>query len=297
MTLKLKKFSVFLFLFAKAGAVLQICRTALYYFYRKGENMRQNLWVLFIGLWLCLWWYSVYGQENTLIVTVSDSYVSRYIWRGVDVFSDNDGAHQPSLDFTFPKLINDINLSFNLWASLSVSAGHENLEEYDYTVSSNRDFWDLFNLACGWTYYDYPNTAGTADAHEPWFGFTWLKLPMISWDTTFKIWLGYNFEPRSGGLDSGIYYSYGTDTKIPLLLTSFTQSDQTVGFSVTNWGQDGVADLRPSFLYATDLGIYTNYNFGKFMITPNVHYVVNHRETINQGTNEFVSGVNVSYSW
>ena len=81
------------------------------------------------------------GEQNVEI-TVSDAYAFRYIWRGMDLFANNDGAQQPSVDVLMPELFAGIDVNFNVWASIPVNKGHENAEEIDYTFSLSKDVLD-----------------------------------------------------------------------------------------------------------------------------------------------------------
>ncbi|MCF7908227.1 MAG: hypothetical protein K9L86_05110 [Candidatus Omnitrophica bacterium] len=231
-------------------------------------------------------------------VTVTDTYVSRYIWRGQDLYSDNDGAHQPSIDIGFPGLIDGVDLSFNVWGSFPMNSGHEDGEELDYTVTFSRDlFDDQFNFSTGYTYFDFPNTASTADVSESWLSGTLNKIPFLPIDVSASFFAGYDFQAKSGGPDEGWYYSWGFDAELPLLKHSLIQEGQTLALGVVNWGNDGVADLEPSSLYATELSLSTSYALGGFSLTPSLHYTINHEEEINNGDEELWGGFEVSYGF
>ena len=76
---------------------------------------------------------------------------------------------------------------------------------------------------------------------------------------------------------------------------SFTQNGQSLSLGITNWGQDGVAGLKPSSLYATEINLSTAYTVGKFSIAPKLSYTINYEEEINNGNEELYGGVDVSY--
>lgn len=232
-----------------------------------------------------------------VVVTFTDSYVSRYIWRGQDLYSDNDGAHQPSVDIAFPKLLLGTDVALNVWGSFPISGGHEDGEELDYTLSFSRDISDLFNVSAGFTYFDFPNTGQTADVSEPWLSLTLAKLPLLPIDVSLSGFIGYDLQATSGGPDEGIYFSWGLDTELPLPQIALFQEGQTLALGVTNWGNDGVADLEPSSLYATELAISTSYDLSGFSISPNLHYTISHEEQINDGNEELWGGIEVSCSF
>ena len=101
---------------------------------------------------MCFVGVAVYAQDDlALNVAFSDTLVTRYIWRGYDLFSDNDAAHQPSLTLDLSGLPGDITASFNIWASLPFNSGHEDAEEADYTLSLSKDITEEISVASGCT--------------------------------------------------------------------------------------------------------------------------------------------------
>ena len=227
-------------------------------------------------------------------VTVTNSYVSRYIWRGQDVYADNDAAYQPSVDISLPGFLRGTDVDFNVWGSFPLSKGHELADELDYTLSFSRDLSDLYNLSLGYTYYDYPKANKYSDIQEPWVSFTFNKIPYLPLDVSFNIFAGYDFAVSSGGPEEGWYYSWGLSTELPLPECSFTQNGQSLSLGITNWGQDGVAGLKPSSLYAAEINLSTAYTVGKFGIAPKLSYTINYEEGINNGNEELYGGVDVS---
>lgn len=230
-------------------------------------------------------------------ITASQTYVSRYIWRGQDLYADNDGAYQPSLDISLPKLISDIDLSFNIWGSFPVSAGHQEGEELDYTITFSKEIYEDLNLCLGYTYFDFPNASSTSDVQEPWISLSLAKIPGIGIDISFDLFAGYDFKAASGGPDEGWYYSWGLGTEIPLPSIALFQKGQILSLGVVNWGNDGVADLEPNALYATELSLSTSYAFGDFSISPSLNYTINHEEKINNGDEEIWGGITLAYNF
>jgi hypothetical protein len=235
--------------------------------------------------------FEIGTQEVGIIVT--ESYVSRYIWRGQDLFGNNDGAYQPSIDIAFPGLLNEVDVAFNVWGSIPLSKGHEAAEEMDYTVSLSRDI-EEFTISSGYTYYAYAHAHHTTEVQEPWVSLSLNKLSALGLDVVFNVFAGYNFEATSGGIDAGWYYSWGFDTELPLPEAPFLQDEQTLALGIVNWGNDGVAGLKPSSLYATELSISTSYAFGDFSISPSLNYTINYEDQINSGDEELWAGIELS---
>ncbi|MDD4909436.1 MAG: hypothetical protein PHR44_01960 [Candidatus Omnitrophica bacterium] len=257
--------------------------------------------VLLVVFTAALAWFSsasfaFNAGSQEVAVTLSESYVSSYIWRGQDLYADNDAAHQPSIDIALPGLFHGTDVSVNIWGSFPLSGGHEDAEEMDYTITFSRDIGKLLNLSSGYTYFDYPNTAKTADVQEPWLSATLNKLPLLPLDVWLSVFAGYDFQVASGGPDEGWYYSWGFGTALPLPRLSFFQEEQTLELGLVNWGNDGVADLKSDSLYATELSAATSYAFKGFSVTPNVHYTLSHEDSINRD-DELWGGVQISYAF
>jgi hypothetical protein len=250
---------------------------------------RRNLFIIIIIL--STFTLNTWPQETT--ITFTDTYVSRYIWRGQDLYPDNDAAHQPSVDISFSDILNDIALSLNIWASFPLNKGHQDAEEIDYTLTLSKNLTETLNTSFGYTYFDFPNTASQADVQEPWISFTLSKIPIFNYEISLNLFAGYDFKTTSGGPDEGWYYSWGVSIEIPL--ESILTKKQSLILDITNWGNDGVADLKPSSLYATELSLSTSYNLGKFTITPSLHYTINYEDEINSGDEELWGGIEFSY--
>jgi len=235
------------------------------------------------------------GQD--VDITLSEAYVSRYIWRGQDLYGENDAAYQPSIDIALPEFLFGTDVSLNVWGSFPLRSGHEDAEEFDYTVTFSRDLIDNVNVSVGHTYFDFPNTTSKTDVSEPWLSVTLNKIPAFPIDVAMSVFAGYDFQTTSGGPDEGWYYSWGFDTELPLPIFPIFQKDQTLALGIVNWGNDGVADLKPSSLYATELSFSSSYAFWGFSITPGIYYTINHEEEINSGDDELWAGVDISYAF
>lgn len=254
--------------------------------------------ILFIGMKCSLGdVFALEIESQSVEIAIANSFVSRYIWRGQDLYANNDPAYQPEIDICFPGLLEDTEIAFNIWGSFPMSSGHENAEELDYAISFSRDISEDYNLSFGYTYFDFPNTASTADAQEPWLSFTLNKIPQLPIDVAITVFAGYDFKAQSGGPDEGWYYSWGFSTDLPLPEALACGKDQALSLGIVNWGNDGVADLKPCGLYATELSLSTIYLINDFGISPSLNYVINHEDKINSGNEEFWLGVEISYSF
>jgi hypothetical protein len=237
-----------------------------------------------------------YAQDTKKVqVILKQSYVSRYIWRGQDIYADDQGAYQPSLTLDYKNILDSGDLSFNLWGSFATSSGYEQGDELDYSFSYKPNLDLPYEVTLGSTYYDFPQLNRRSDALE-----TWINLAaddLTSLDLTLNLFAGYNFKVASGGPNPGWYYAWGVSKDFKLNSLLAKDEEQNISLTLTNWGTDGVADLSPSLVYATQVSLDTRYEFSDFAITPSLNYVVNYESGVNQGKEEFWLGLTVAYSY
>ena len=240
--------------------------------------------------------FEIASQE--IEISAGDKFVSSYIWRGQDLYGDNDPAHQPYVDITLAEYCLGADLGLSLWSSFPLSRGHENAEEFDYTVSLSNNFWEVWDASFGYTYFDFPNSGSTADVSEPWVSLTLNNIvPDLPAEIAAHVFAGYDLQAASGGPDEGWYYSWGFSTELDLPSSMFMQEGQSLSLGVTNWGNDGVAGLEPSGLYATDLSLATSFNLGKLNISPGLNFMLNHESKINNGDDEFWAGIEFAWAF
>jgi len=160
-------------------------------------------------------------------IDVGTTYVSKYIFRGVDTFANDDGGIQPYVTVTVHPM--DTNLAMGFWGSYAGNEGHENLDEQDYWVTLDKDVSDLVNIGMGYTYYDFFNGGSQGDINE----FQWFvglsNIPYLSENIQllqdYPISLGYltayAFGTRSlsalkAGIDDGWYHEASLGIEVPL---------------------------------------------------------------------------------
>jgi len=111
---------------------------------------------------------------------VGASYMTRYIWRGFDVYGRNHSAVQPFVNFSCP----EGGWSGGVWMSRANGSGFENYEEVDYWVAYDNGWWAdtsyATNYQFGYMYYNYPDGPIShschdrdLDAHEMWATLSW----------------------------------------------------------------------------------------------------------------------------
>ena len=79
--------------------------------------------------------------------------VSKYIWRGFDLYADNNPAFQPSVTYTF----GESGFSLNLWTSFAL--GERSIYKYDdeidLTLAYDFQLSENFDLSVGFTHYGW----------------------------------------------------------------------------------------------------------------------------------------------
>ena len=90
-------------------------------------------------------------------VSVSGTYLSRYIWYGFDLFRDDHSGFQGSANFD----LYGTGWLFDVRWTRPNSGGYENWEQLDYTLSyggtMNPDSSWATNWRVGWRYYNHPD--------------------------------------------------------------------------------------------------------------------------------------------
>ncbi|MFH1768258.1 MAG: hypothetical protein ABH858_03760 [Candidatus Omnitrophota bacterium] len=147
---------------------------------------------------------ALYGR--TVTFTENFGYSSRYVWRGLDLYPDNDQAFQPALDLNVSDVFEGYDLNLNLWGAHPLSGGHQADVEVDYTLSLSKDIFDgNLTLTEGHTYFDFSNLNSKSDVSEPWARISSKSIVLFGQEISFSIFGGYDFAVSSGGPDEGWY--------------------------------------------------------------------------------------------
>ena len=260
------------------------------------------------------------AQEDPLGVTVDATWVSKYLWYGIDMLDDK-GAFQPSVDVD----LFGSGFSVNVWASYPTAAGDMNkgggspgtsridATEYDYTLAYSTVFGEGEPGAVAVTahgrYYDFIDQPDEArDAYE-----VGVKIAMPGLCTggvvpsyfVGRIWPAAG--KTSGGkpdlpMDyAGWVHIFGLayDLKLPGLTPD--TPEQVVSFSAAAVYNDGFTDNAAGTLdhdwshalfgISTSLELAENVN-----LTPAVYYQSSWEDTVNP-EDEIVFSIGASYKF
>ena len=98
------------------------------------------------------------AQEGELSGTVGVTYLSKYVWRGFDIYGDKS-AIQPAVDLD----LYGTGFGVSMMGHRANSDGHENGERWDYTLYYSNHLYEgevyetLYRL--GYVHYNYPDNS------------------------------------------------------------------------------------------------------------------------------------------
>ena len=229
-------------------------------------------------------------------IDVDATWVSKYIWRGMDLYGDK-AAFQPSINFD----LWGSGFSFNVWASYPGASGHVNATEMDYTLTYSDSVFDgetyKTDYAVSWVYYDYPETTSSAaDAQEFNIALEWPDLCPAG--VVPHYFYGYLWTARGGGTyaatePEGSVHVFGLtyDFEVPSVDLPFTFSADIV----YNDGMGGNT-IEHDWSHAV-WGLSTTVDCpAGGTITPAIYYQTSMEDSVNKN-DEFWTGISYSYSF
>jgi hypothetical protein len=228
--------------------------------------------------------------SNSIEVELDLTYASKYIWRGMDTFHDNDGAFHPSVTLTY----RDFYVGF--WGAFADSSGHSNLLEFDYLFGYNFSAFEekryAVDASVNYTYYDYPNSDskpgrdGIADLQEVSFSASMPNLLPLGSSYLVPAYTGaYMFAGKDTSnkeIDDGWFHIFGLSYDYPIKPLLRNQESQDLSFFSDVTYQNGVLGLEPSWTHST-LGVSTSFELWKnIYLTPAIY----HQWTFDENVNE-----------
>jgi len=245
----------------------------------------------------------VQAQESELGVTLDVTYVSKYIWRGIDKLDDK-AALQPSINID----LYDTGFSFNVWSSFAGSSGTSttstvNAEEWRYILTYGDSLFDgenyKTNYAASWVYYDYPDMASKdADAQEFNVALSWPDICPGGIVPSYTI--VYMWPAQGGGLArgySGFIHVVGLsyDLTVPGLLPD--TPEQVISLSAAATYNDGAVSEAVDHDWSHILwGISTSFDCGAGTLKPALYYQTSMDDSVNT-EDEFFTGLSYTVSF
>jgi hypothetical protein len=243
------------------------------------------------------------AAEGDLGITFDTTWVSKYIWRGVDMLEDK-GAIQSSIAIDLGS-----GFSAGVWTSYGCGSGTVDLTEYDYILSYggviDEGLDTQVNYAASWIYYDFIDMPSSiADAQEINLSVSMpniCPLGTVPSYTIVKMWgsEGNSYaSPRSGWI-----HVIGLDYALTLDGFIGNNPEQVIDLSwdVTYNGSAGVAGFAGTqvdhdWSHMT-FGISTGIEIPDAgTITPGIFYQVSMDKSVNN-ENELWTGINYSLNF
>ena len=241
------------------------------------------------------------AEEGELGVTLDVTYVSRYIFRGMDLAASNHSAFQPSIDID----LWGTGFGFNIWHTQSRK--HVNDQELDFTVYYGNTLMEgdalQTDYALSWVYYSYPDTSrsGGADEMDVIVSLAWPEIcPMgiVPSYTYAYVW------QADGGNKSGFRhyegsvhtFGLGYDLAVPAFLPDTTE--QVLSLSVEAVYNDSAHGDNVDHDWSHIVwGVSTGFEIAKNLtFTPGFYYQTSMEDTVNT-EDEYWTSLSMTYTF
>jgi len=195
------------------------------------------------------------GDKFSLDVGVD--YSSRYIWRGMDLISDDNAAVQPWVDAGF-SITDKLAVHGLVWADYRLIDGDygsdldsdNDWDEFDYVGYLTYDFSEVVSFELGYIYYYLPDGAWDGGVKENQEFYGGVSLALNDYFST-SIYAYYNFDSDYA---DGIYAKWSLDGATAL--NEHVELFGSVGFAYMDYtdGVNGASDLPVTVGLSFDLG-------------------------------------------
>lgn len=245
----------------------------------------------------------IQAQEGELGATVDLTYLSKYIWRGFDVYGDKS-AIQSSIDLD----LYGTGFGINIMAHRANSSGYEDGERWDYTLYYTNSLYEgeayeaIYRL--GYVYYNYPDssshTRASTDLQEV---HMLLSLPKICPAGVVPSYVLVKLWPSNGGTlngkASGWAHIFMLDYGLNLGTLTPDMPEQVLNLHTEMVYNDGV-DPRgigvDSDWSNIVFGISTDFDLGNNLsFTPGVYHQITMDDSVNDDKDETWVSLSVKY--
>ena len=244
------------------------------------------------------------AQEDELGVTLGVKYMSRYIWRGFDMYKHNHSAIRPFVDID----LYGTGFGVNVIHSRGFGSGRENMEKLNYTLYyRNKLFEDetyATNYKAGWVYYSYPERdRKSADLQEAFVSFSWPEIcpeGIVPKYTIVRMWPALGDAEQSCHNNGGWWHllGLGYDLAVPGLMPD--TPEQVLHLSVETAYNDSVyaggKSVDHDWSHAV-FGVATNFDLGNDLtFTPGIYYQSSWDDSVNP-SDEYWTTLTVKYKF
>ncbi len=231
------------------------------------------------------------SESEKLDITFDTTWVSKYIWRGYDIFDDH-ATIQPSLDIVLPVK----GFSLNIFAALPASSGYENFTEADYTLSYSTTFLSedtsQIDMTVNYIYYDFykVNSKAVPDTEEIGMSIELPNLLTINESALVpSYYIGFLWPHDSNiGIDiAGSYHTFALSYDLRVC------QDQVLSLSADINYNGGMFGAEHDFSHST-LGVSTSIELGDFSISPFLKYQIPIHDMFDTFNEELYGGLSIT---
>jgi hypothetical protein len=249
----------------------------------------------------------IYAQEADqpqLGIDLDTTLVSKYVWRGYDLFDDH-GAFQPSVNVD----LFDTGFSVNVWGSIPMGTGSNGhgdginvWQEYDYTLAYGITLFEdecyALDLGANYIYYHFPKLNHMADTQEIGASLAMPKLLSIGEIALVPSYYAGKLWPTSSGQEddvAGGFHILGLSFDLPVPCPLKEDTRQVFSFFTDITYNDGAFAADHDWSHST-IGVSTGVEVGPITITPALYYQISMDDSVND-EDELWGGLSVSYGF
>ncbi len=206
---------------------------------------------------------------------VSVDLTSKYIWRGMDLLSDNNPAIQPSITYNFK----DTGLSVNLWCSFALGDRniHKYVDEIDLTLAYAFSASEDIDISVGFLHYGYYFAKDfnfkDNSTQEVYVTATFKNLPLSPYISFY-----YDFN-----LGDGFYILAGASHSVEVAEGYNLDLSATLGYNGKQYiNKSGMSDMV--------IGASMNFKIGSTTLTPYIKYASIFKRELNPKKSEIWFG-------
>jgi len=243
----------------------------------------------------------VQATEGELSGTLDLTYVSRYIWRGFDIYKEDHSGIQPSVN------VDLYGTGFGFSAVMSRTNGggaYENQEEIDYTLYYGNKVFEnelyATNYKVGWMYYNYPDNPRKAkDTQEIFAAFSWPDLLACGVVPSYTVLSTWPSEGKSAIRNNagwvhilGLGYDLTTAGVVPGFAEHVFHLSAAAVYNDGSYGKTVDHDWSHAVF-----GISTAFDLGNNLtFTPGIYYQSSWDDSVNT-SDEYWTSLTVSYAF
>ncbi len=237
------------------------------------------------------------GETSKVHLDAKVEHVQKYMWRGLDVLPDDDGAVQP--DFTLD--LGETGFYVGLWGSFGYDSKWRIWDELDFYGGYYSTFMEETRHAVdfdfGYTYFLFPSQGRSVDTQEVAFAFSLPKLlPNIGPSNIVPYTTFYYGWSTEGTADEGLWVKLGASYDLPIPNLMPQQKEQALSIYVETFHNDGAQSFQTKTGWShLATGISTSIEWHKLVFTPGINYQWSWEDTVNS-ENEFWFTFSISHS-